>query len=139
MTRPASRSRNSPASPQAVVRHAAPVERPSGGRRLPAEGTPVRRRRSRRAIPVSYFIFGGLAAATLLGFLAVAAVLTWYTYYQSSQRIVPGVHLGALSLSGMTVDEAVPRLIRPGTEGAALRPPAAWSPRRSRRSSSACG
>jgi LysM repeat protein len=76
----------------------------------PAKSTPAPRQKHRSqgisAIPLSFFIYGGLAAAFLAGLLLVATVLGWYTYYQSGERIVPGVRLGAQDLSGLTVDEA---------------------------------
>ncbi len=84
---------------------------PAVARRAPnasSEPAPVRvrRRLASRSIPISLIIFGGVIAGMLVALVVVGAVLSWYTYYQSTQRIVPGVQLGDLSLSGLTVDEA---------------------------------
>ena len=65
-----------------------------------------RRRSARRPIPIAPLVFGSLIAITLAGLLAVAAVLSWYTYYQFKDLIVPGVRAGGLSLSGLTEAQA---------------------------------
>ena len=47
-------------------------------------------------------VLGSLAVLALLLLL----VLGFYSYYQFSGRIVPGVHVGATDLGGMTITEA---------------------------------
>lgn len=65
---------------------------------------PLPRRRS--ISPIRVMILLGFSGVIALACLLFGALFSFYSYYQYSGRILPGVAVGRIALDGMTVDEA---------------------------------
>ena len=82
---------------------------PSAPRLRPAPASVIRVPLPRRSgiTPLSVIILLGLGGMIFLACLFLGGVLSYYSYYQVSSRILPGVTAGNTSLQGMTVEEAI--------------------------------
>ena len=63
--------------------------------------------RRRGISPLSVIVLIGLGGMVLLVCLFLGGLLSYYGYYQLSERILPGVAVGNTPLEGMTVEEAI--------------------------------
>jgi lipoprotein-anchoring transpeptidase ErfK/SrfK len=63
--------------------------------------------RRRGISPFKLILLLGFSGMVALACLLFSTLLSFYSYYQYSGRILPGVTVGAIPLGGMTVDEAI--------------------------------
>ena len=57
--------------------------------------------------PFKLLLLLGFCGMFALACLFFGSVLSYYSYYQYSGRIVPGVSVGSIQLDGMTPEEAI--------------------------------
>lgn len=79
----------------------------SRARHAPSSVIRVPLPRRRGISPVKVTILLGLSGVVALACLLFGGLFSYYSYYQYSGRILPGVAVGNISLGGMTVDEAI--------------------------------